>query len=276
VNSDLTVEIVRVSLNEMKNSFTSLSRAETVALHKEIRRELEVLTAVEIEEEYRSLKEEHEDLRRYVEAGREKKDARALLKGELKKSREEEESERRKAFEGMNFIAKVGSVFSGSKPLSEAQESALRKSREISSRIEKLGSLGDSPEVFRRKQIYHRLKVVAEIRKEFKDERTKSLAKAKMNQVRNTSATLKRRHLARSGEFMKCPYCDIDFDASKLVLDHIYPVARGGLDTDENTVLVCSKCNRMKSDITLLLFCERMNFEFWDVCQRLKSLGKAI
>jgi CRISPR/Cas system Type II protein with McrA/HNH and RuvC-like nuclease domain len=59
-----------------------------------------------------------------------------------------------------------------------------------------------------------------------------------------------------------------------MVLDHIYPVAKGGLDTDENTVLVCNQCNTKKSDKTLMVFCTQMKFDYAKVGARLLKMGK--
>ena len=41
----------------------------------------------------------------------------------------------------------------------------------------------------------------------------------------------------------KCSYCGSKKD---LTVDHIMPTSRGGLDTFENTVTACMKCNNMK------------------------------
>lgn len=46
----------------------------------------------------------------------------------------------------------------------------------------------------------------------------------------------------------KCQYCG---STRKLTIDHVIPRSRGGLDTWDNMVIACSKCNTFKSDKSL-------------------------
>ena len=48
----------------------------------------------------------------------------------------------------------------------------------------------------------------------------------------------------------QCQYCGAQPDKSDLTLDHVIPRSRGGMDSWENLVLACSRCNVTKSDRT--------------------------
>ena len=49
-----------------------------------------------------------------------------------------------------------------------------------------------------------------------------------------------------------CPYCNKKM--SGYVIDHIYPVAKGGNDSHDNLTPCCKKCNNQKKDLSLLVF----------------------
>jgi 5-methylcytosine-specific restriction endonuclease McrA len=131
-------------------------------------------------------------------------------------------------------------------------------------------------QIIRRKKIYHELKVLSELRKHIKDKRVRSLANATIKKVRSTSSATKRKHVSKSAAVISCPYCERTHITEEMVLDHIYPVAKGGLDTDENTVLVCKQCNTKKSDKTLGVFCMQMKFDYAKVGARLIKMGKGV
>lgn len=46
----------------------------------------------------------------------------------------------------------------------------------------------------------------------------------------------------------KCVFCGIGSDESKITIDHIIPVVKGGSDDKENLQTLCDKCNSAKSD----------------------------
>ena len=71
-----------------------------------------------------------------------------------------------------------------------------------------------------------------------------------------------------------CPYCENETNKNDLVLDHIYPVAKGGLTTPENTILICQHCNSKKQALTLYAFCKKVGLGFDDLVIRLEKLGK--
>lgn len=72
-----------------------------------------------------------------------------------------------------------------------------------------------------------------------------------------------------------CPYC-----ANTIVgtphLDHIHPVSCGGLSVLENLVWACQRCNGLKSNKTVLEFCEASSLDLSEVIFRLRSLGKRV
>ena len=43
-----------------------------------------------------------------------------------------------------------------------------------------------------------------------------------------------------------CHYCGATFKAVELTMDHVVPVARGGMSTKGNVVPACRKCNQEK------------------------------
>lgn len=43
-----------------------------------------------------------------------------------------------------------------------------------------------------------------------------------------------------------CHYCQAKFPSSKLTMDHVVPIARGGTSTQGNLVPACETCNRNK------------------------------
>lgn len=47
-----------------------------------------------------------------------------------------------------------------------------------------------------------------------------------------------------------CQYCSLTTHASKLTLDHVVPLSRGGPTTWENIVTSCAPCNGSKGDRT--------------------------
>lgn len=72
-----------------------------------------------------------------------------------------------------------------------------------------------------------------------------------------------------------CPYCGLAL-GSNAHLDHIHPVSCGGLSVLDNLVWACDRCNGLKSDRTVMEFCELAKLDFLAVASRLKALGKRI
>lgn len=49
----------------------------------------------------------------------------------------------------------------------------------------------------------------------------------------------------------RCKYCGRSAEETKLEVDHIIPVARGGKSVEENLITACMECNRGKSAVPL-------------------------
>lgn len=74
----------------------------------------------------------------------------------------------------------------------------------------------------------------------------------------------------------ECPYCLTTLVVTSRHLDHIVPIARGGLTTADNLVWVCEPCNLKKSDRSLFEFAAREGLDREDIIDRLHELGKRI
>mgnify|MGYP000967516411 CR=1 FL=1 len=72
-----------------------------------------------------------------------------------------------------------------------------------------------------------------------------------------------------------CPYCGKALGDDPH-LDHIYPVAKGGLSIKDNLVWCCSSCNSLKSDRSLIIFLTDIGVEIPEVLSRLQNMGKHI
>lgn len=56
------------------------------------------------------------------------------------------------------------------------------------------------------------------------------------------------RNVVRNRAKNRCEYClsHQDYVMGRLQIDHIQPVAKGGLDTEDNLCLACELCNQYK------------------------------
>jgi 5-methylcytosine-specific restriction endonuclease McrA len=97
----------------------------------------------------------------------------------------------------------------------------------------------------------------------------KAIAACANNKVRPQARQVKR--TLRVNEF--CPYCNNKIYEAHA--DHIYPVAKGGYNTPENMVNVCSDCNSRKSDMTLTQFIKKNQLDRDRIEKRLTDLGKS-
>ncbi len=231
---------------------------------------------MELEKIYQDFKAEYENLKTYAELQKADEDKGKELNTKWKAAQAEVKREERLAFSRMSTLQQIGSIFSAPKQLSVAHEDAKKKVSQLHSQYMSHKTDKYTVEIARRKKIYHELKVLSELRKQIKDKRVRSLANAKIKKVRSTSSATKRKHVSKSGDVIACPYCERTHETVEMVLDHIYPVAKGGLDTDENTVLVCKQCNTKKSDKTLGVFCTQMKFDYAKVGARLIKMGKGV
>jgi 5-methylcytosine-specific restriction endonuclease McrA len=99
--------------------------------------------------------------------------------------------------------------------------------------------------------------------------RQAELAQAHLRSMRDEAAAIRVR-LART---TKCPYCGGPLGDSAHA-DHIHPVAKGGLSTAGNMVLVCQPCNIKKKDMTLNRFIQKHRLDQKAVFARLARLQK--
>jgi 5-methylcytosine-specific restriction endonuclease McrA len=101
-----------------------------------------------------------------------------------------------------------------------------------------------------------------------KEEKKKALEKKKNDQLKSIKNKLDEKIKSKRKTLKKikptlthsgyCPYCFKTFqDDSDIHADHIYPLSKGGLESDNNLVLVCSSCNLKKGDLTLATFIKK-------------------
>lgn len=60
----------------------------------------------------------------------------------------------------------------------------------------------------------------------------------------------KRFEILKRDQF-RCRYCGADFKTATLVVDHVFPVALGGEDSEDNLVTACHDCNAGKAGVPL-------------------------
>ncbi len=98
--------------------------------------------------------------------------------------------------------------------------------------------------------------------------------KAYENKARDGTATLKTSLKEQFKILNKCPYCRKEIAFETCHADHIYPIAKGGLTTKSNMVLVCEECNRSKSKSTLRQFAKKYKLNLDQIEKDLDLLGK--
>lgn len=67
--------------------------------------------------------------------------------------------------------------------------------------------------------------------------------------IERKSMNLKLRYKILSRDKFKCKLCGKTAKETKLEIDHIIPVSKGGKSTDDNLRTLCFECNRGKSNI---------------------------
>jgi 5-methylcytosine-specific restriction endonuclease McrA len=108
-------------------------------------------------------------------------------------------------------------------------------------------------------------------RKRLKHEELKIRAKRNEDEVRAMASSVKR---SISEIEHACPYCGGELGQTPHA-DHIYPVSKGGLSVSKNMVMVCSKCNLKKKDLTLREFITKFSMNRSEIENRLDELGKS-
>ena len=120
------------------------------------------------------------------------------------------------------------------------------------------------------------LKIEKEQQKDAETKRIKALAAAHTGKTRQLATVVKNQIKKQIAVLRDCPYCGGGLGESPHA-DHIYPVAKGGLSTEDNMIYVCQKCNMQKRDKTLLEFVsENAKFDLSQVISNIKKLGKTV
>jgi 5-methylcytosine-specific restriction endonuclease McrA len=74
-----------------------------------------------------------------------------------------------------------------------------------------------------------------------------------------------------------CVYCEAAITRGvNAHLDHIIPVAKGGVNSVDNLVWACDQCNLLKRDKSFHRFCKLGEFDPDPIVARLHALGKFI
>jgi len=63
----------------------------------------------------------------------------------------------------------------------------------------------------------------------------------------------------------ECQFCGSAFSPEDLTIDHLVPLARGGLDEITNYVTCCRPCNQQKADLPLDVFAQRVRIPIEDL-----------
>ena len=62
-----------------------------------------------------------------------------------------------------------------------------------------------------------------------------------------------------------CQFCQISPTKDELTIDHLIPLALGGLDEVTNYVTCCLSCNKRKADRSLAEFAQELNIKIEDI-----------
>ena len=101
-------------------------------------------------------------------------------------------------------------------------------------------------------------------------------SEADVASARSKQASAKRRLASQLNTFNRCPYCETKLSFEQSHVDHIHPVSKGGLNEDDNLVLVCASCNTSKGKKTLRALCRDTDLNYDVVVARLEMIGKAV
>jgi 5-methylcytosine-specific restriction endonuclease McrA len=260
-------------MGRRKNPYSSLTVKNTKSLHKDIESQYIHMGEAELLSIYAEKKQRHEELGTYTQLSKGQDEEyknyqrkKVSLERDLKNARSD-------AINNLSTFRFAKSIFTGR----EKTATELTIADKIDEQKKKRPRFTDySDEISERKSLYHELIVIRALIKKINDERIKALAKKATNKSRDGSSTIKRRQLLTNASDITCPYCEGEIAAYEAVLDHIYPIALGGLTTQSNTVLICNPCNRSKGKTTLVVFCKKNNFDHKDVIDRLLDLGKSV
>ena len=73
------------------------------------------------------------------------------------------------------------------------------------------------------------------------------------------------RHEVYKRDGFTCQFCQRPFARADLTIDHLVPLARGGLDEVTNYVTCCQPCNQRKSHLSLEKFAASLNLPLQDL-----------
>ncbi len=124
------------------------------------------------------------------------------------------------------------------------------------------------------KQIKMILAAIPEIKRRIKKKEQSAKIARIDKKTRDLGSSVIRKIKKETEYPFHCPYCHkLTYQGDDHV-DHINPVANGGLSIDNNMVLVCENCNIKKGSKPLRKFCRENSLDFNDVCDRLENMGK--
>lgn len=107
-----------------------------------------------------------------------------------------------------------------------------------------------------------------------KKRETSSIVAAHKNRVREAGSNVSQKLRKEKKYPYDCPYCNQEISKGYDHVDHIMPIAKGGMSVIENMILVCESCNLEKSDQTLRNFCKIKSFDFDKIAKKLEKQGK--
>ena len=141
---------------------------------------------------------------------------------------------------------------------------------------QQLGYTSDSPKPKRAKKFVHKRSQKTVKPDESVVEMWREKREVDVISARSKQASAKRRLASQLNTFNRCPYCETKLSFDQSHVDHIHPLARGGLSEEYNLVLVCAPCNTSKGMKTLRAFCRDTNLNYDVVVARLEMIGKAV
>ncbi len=118
------------------------------------------------------------------------------------------------------------------------------------------------------------IKHLPEIKKVVHKKEKSARYAALLNRQRQQGQTIALNMRSEIQESFTCPYCNNLNEPENVHVDHIIPVARGGLSEESNLVPVCISCNQLKRDKSLLNFAREQGFDYMEIVARLEEMGK--
>lgn len=74
----------------------------------------------------------------------------------------------------------------------------------------------------------------------------------------------------------RCVYCATALDFELATIDHVFPLAKGGLHTPGNLVTACGRCNRLKGDLLPAEFFSRYPWAGLNFIQYARAVHRAL